>query len=506
MLAFLAVIAAAQAAPILSVGEPTNMGLTCACHWARVFARPDGLVDLFVTGGGNYSHVELQRLGDGTWQALGAARPLTSIDALIDHAITPCPDGTWLHVASSNRTELGDDSFYMMHYGADFEILAQRLVVDSDTVLRYNDAPLVCDARTVATVGHPRDLDSHDGELLWFAADGRIADQRYFDTIPPVGGSSLVWDPRREEYLSFRALGPDSGLFVVFLDREFQQTGPWKLISLDPAPPYLSWPQAVVPLGDGWAVAHLVRRDSVAYASDQGDIQITVLDENLDLVQSVRVTTVEEGSGAHRPGLTRVGDELLVSYEVELEPRLVVLALDPDLPPEPDPETGLPGWLELPPEDTGTPGDSGTPADTSEPEPEPEPEPDPEPDAVVRPGADAGPDRTVVLGTPVQLDGSASTLPGSGPDSGPLAFSWTTDTPGLALDAADQPVAVFQAPEPGTYTFRLVVTADGRSDTDSVVVTVSEERACGCAAAPGAALWLWPLLPLVVRRRRTPSA
>jgi len=489
-LALLAVLTA-YATPIVSVGEPTNMGISCACHWARVFPREDGLVDLFLSGGGNYTHVPLERWTDGSWRATGSPRGLTSIGELVDHAITPCPDGTWLHVASANRTEALDDSFYMIHYSAELDVLTEQLAVDSDTVLRYNDAPLVCDTRTVATVGHPRDLLSHDGVLLQLSPDGQVAGSQFFDTIPPVGGSSLIWDPTREAYLSFRGMGEGSPLVVVFLDEDFQQAAPWKEVWLDL--PYVSWPQSVIRLGDGYAVAHLVRREGMAYGSDSGEIQVTVLDANLDLLQTVTITEVEPSSGAHRPSLARVGDELLVTYEVEIQPRLVVLQLDPDLPPEPDPETGIPGWVETDDPDTGESEDSGTPTDSGTAPTTPDA-------ASHRPLANAGPDRTVALGTPVQLDGRAS----SHPSADPLSYVWTFTDPSLTLTDADQPVAVFEPGAPGTYTFTLVVTADGAAATDDVVVTVSDGKGCGCTAAPVAPVGLLPLILLVGRRRASP--
>jgi len=502
MLAFL-VAAAVHAQPIVAVGEPDNMGITCSCHWTRLFARGDGSVDLFVTGGGNYTHNTLVRQANGRWRTSGSARALTSIGELVDHAVARCPDGTWLHVASANRTELLDDSFYMMHYGLDLELLNQRLVVDGDTVLRYNDAPILCDANTVATVGHPRDYDSHDGVLLWFASDGTVSRESYLDTIPPVGGSSLIWDARREEYLSFRALGPESNLFVVFLDRDFQQTAPWKEIALDPRPPYLSWPQTVIPFGDGYAVAHLVRREGVAYSTDSGDIQVTILDADLDLLQSVQVTEIADGGGAHRPSLTRVGDELLVGYEESIQPRLVVLQLDPDFPPEPDPITGEPGWLASLVTDTGTPADTATELDSGGGGGTPD---QPEPDAAParEPVADAGPDRVVTMGAPVQLDGRRS----SDPDSEVLTYAWTFDDPTLSLTSADQSVAIFEPPAPGVYRFRLLVHADGASASDEVVVTVQEAEGCGCTSAPSSPIGVLALLGLLglCRRSMTPTS
>lgn len=503
-------IAAAWAQPILSVGEQTDMGVSCTCAWANVFPRADGNADLFLAGGGNYNHRVLQRQSDGTWQAAGASRNLTTSSALIDHAITPCPDGSWVHVASANLDGMFDGALYMMHYSDELETLTERLVVENDSVYRYNDVPVVCDTRTVATLGHPQSLDSSSGVLMRFAEDGSVSETGYIDTVPPLSGSSLIWDPEREQYLSFRALGPESSLFVVFLDQDFQQTDEWKLIDLSPRPAHLSWPQSVIRLGDGYAIAHLTRREGEAYSSDQGDIQVTVLDSNLDLVQSVTVVEASGAEGAHRPSLARVGNELLVTYEVAIRPYLVVLQLDPELPPEPAGETGTPGWGDaVPVEDTGTPEDpdtdTGTDTDTEPEEPAPEPEPEAEADAQSGPEpsvvADAGPNRTVAVGATTQLDGRASRHS----DGETLTVAWSSDDPRVSLQDASTPMALFTATEAGVYTVRLDVTAGDLSSSDDVLVSVQDERACGCATGRGLYGGWVPLLVLLglSRRRRS---
>ena len=266
-----------------------------------------------------------------------------------------------------------------------------------------------------------------------------------------------------------------------------------KLISVEGADHYLAWPQTVIPFGDGWAVAHLIRREDVIYPSDQGDIQVTVLDSNLDLVQSVTVAEASEGLGAHRPGLARLGDELLVSFEEEVQPRLVVLQLDPEFPPEPDPETGLPGFMDAPEDDPGSPGDSGLGEDSGSPAPA-----EPDEGAVEHPTADAGRDLQTVMGEPIRLDGRQST----GPAGTELSYIWTVAEPSVLLPEPDASVVVFDPPAPGVYTFSLVVSAAGVSASDSVTVTVLAPSGCGCTTgSPARVAWLALLAVGVVGRR-----
>lgn len=492
----------AGALPIEAVGEPTNFGLECACNWVRVSARTDGQLDLFVTGGGNYRHAIIQKLPDG-WRVQGSPSALADNGELVDHAITKCSDGTWLHVASANRTERLDDSIYVYHYTEDFEVLAESLAVDGDDVRRFNDAPLLCDPRHVGTVGHPRDLASHDGRFYFLTESGEVSGETYLDTVPPVGGSTLAWDADRGQYLSFRALGPDSSLFVVPLNTELQQDGDWVLLDVGDFP-YVSWPQAALKLDEYWFVAHLVRLDK-PYASDAGEIAVTVIDGELQHVQTVVITDVSPGQGAHRPGITVLGDKLIVSYEVDLSPRLVELSLDPALVGTLVTETGTPAWAAP---GGGSGSGTGTPTDTGEPDPidtggsgsgsgsggDPEPQ-------AVPPVAEAGADRQTQVQVPIELDASSS----SHPEGAALTYAWSSPSPDVFLSDADTAAPRFVAGSPGTYIVQLTVSADGQVATDSLSVTVADADGCGCSQGParssGVLVVLAGLLPLAIRRR-----
>ena len=81
--------------------------------------------------------------------------------------------------------------------------------------------------------------------------------------------------------------------------------------------------------------------------------------------------------------------------------------------------------------------------------------------------AEAGPNQSVDGHSMVHLDGSGST--------GAQSYSWEkTDGPHVNLIDANTATARFVAPNRNTtITLQLTVTADGRSDTDTVVITVS---------------------------------
>jgi hypothetical protein len=102
-----------------------------------------------------------------------------------------------------------------------------------------------------------------------------------------------------------------------------------------------------------------------------------------------------------------------------------------------------------------------------------------EPDSVeiqvnAPPVADAGDDRQIGLGSPVTLDGSASSDPDMGPQ--PLVYRWQVHDPNgdvLSLENADQKITRFTPLQLGSYTLFLSVDDGLDSHTAQAVVEVA---------------------------------
>lgn len=121
----------------------------------------------------------------------------------------------------------------------------------------------------------------------------------------------------------------------------------------------------------------------------------------------------------------------------------------------------------------------GCPSDQPTPEPTP---------AVDRPEADAGPNRVVEVGTPITLDGTASTG----------AEAWAWDFGDGAVGEGPTPTHTYE--EPGHHVVVLTAAdALGRTSTDSLVVTVHEPAASEEISNPSALVGdgerLWAVLP-----------
>ena len=91
--------------------------------------------------------------------------------------------------------------------------------------------------------------------------------------------------------------------------------------------------------------------------------------------------------------------------------------------------------------------------------------------ANVAPKADAGDDQTVAVGAAVTLDGSGS----SDPDGDTLTYLWTQTAGATVILSADNVAQPTFAPDQtGDLTFTLTVDDGLESDTDEVVITVTE--------------------------------
>ncbi|HET6725359.1 MAG TPA: SpvB/TcaC N-terminal domain-containing protein, partial [Gammaproteobacteria bacterium] len=97
------------------------------------------------------------------------------------------------------------------------------------------------------------------------------------------------------------------------------------------------------------------------------------------------------------------------------------------------------------------------------------------------PVADAGPDQTVIIGNTVTLSGA-----GSDPDGTSITYAWRQTGGPDANDLAGtaNATASFNPPEPGIYTFDLLVSDGLENGTDTLTVTVQPNAPASITASP----------------------
>lgn len=336
---------AAFAGPyVVDVGEV--VGLPVGGLWAR--AEPaDAGWSFFWAAGGDLRNVVLT---DELTLDDRQAGFLTGRSDLIDHAIAHCPDGTWLHAASS-QVNAPNDTARLFHYDAEWNLLAQAVVVEAATDTFTNDMILLCTdaARLVAFSGpqgrvhvYPIEDDLSTTELPL---------QGY---LPQIMGGSMAWVEERGQLVSIgRAYGqPVWGRWFT-LDGVVDDDELELPLSTEGEDAY--WPQRTLRVGEHWVVVYMWRPDDGTFAADEGNVRLAVFDLDWNLVELVRLTDYPGPTGGMRPWITRKGDQLLALWDKEQVPQAVLVTLDLDaLGSEGDADSGSDGGS-----DSGSPLDGG---------------------------------------------------------------------------------------------------------------------------------------------------
>ena len=107
-------VAPAEAGPVFTEAS-AEVYLDDNGNWPRAYPYNDGWM-VFHAGGGDYqlTHAHADLSPDRT-----DVRALTGRTDLKDHDVRPCPDGTFLHVATADFVPQGHDSAYSWRYDAD---------------------------------------------------------------------------------------------------------------------------------------------------------------------------------------------------------------------------------------------------------------------------------------------------------------------------------------------------------------------------------------------------
>ena len=319
MLWLLSSLASAEENFILEIGEPVELG--SAGPWIRVFPRED---DWMATLGTNQSFYigDLRKTGDDLedWEMLDKRQIIDRV-GLVDHGIQNCPDGTYFHVASA-RTD-SDEMFYLWQYDSEFS------VISSDTLTRFSGTHAHNDPNVLCSSNWKGIAQSIQG--LQFQTDFvSLNDDLSFNEVLSLedyprgnGGGSLV---NRDGDILYFGMSHGNPLQVNRYDSNWNFLEGAE-INLVESPLRAYWAQGVIEVGDYYLLAHMAK-DDAWLGSDKGDVFLAIIDKDLTLVESHRITTYEDGEAAMRPWIERKGDQALMSFDAFNQQVIVELKLN----------------------------------------------------------------------------------------------------------------------------------------------------------------------------------
>ncbi len=311
---------------VVEVGPPVDLEQGGA--WSRVLPRGDGAWSLaFATQDGLFTAPLETDGAPGGWTLDRDARAaLTDRAGLKDHAITRCPDGTWLHAASANLDQ-PNDSAYGFVADADLQPVATGVLAERDASRAHNDLPIVCGADFRGTAfalaaGGPRNTFVRIGD------DGAAAGEVTLASDPRTNGSGFLVDGGRLLHIGY---GNEADIaWISTYDADFQLLGQAR-VPLVEAPWQGLWPQGFARIGDLYAVV-LMALDTAGGGTMAagGEIFLVLLDETFQVVARHQLTAFGAQRAAWRPWLARQGDTLLVSYDHDNRAHVQQITLDLD--------------------------------------------------------------------------------------------------------------------------------------------------------------------------------
>jgi hypothetical protein len=298
---------------IVSIGPETLIDVDRSGNWGRVYPAEDGVSwDLFIASGGDYLRYPM----DADFVPdLTRGQALTGRTDLVDHSITRCPDGSWLHVSSST-TLLPDDTAWAFRYDADFTRTAEVQLYAAEPTQVHRDMPLLC-TETFAATGFfdPENRLPFRLVELDDAAQPVRVDEPDFGAV--ATGSVLMDLDGALGIASFPGVEVDylhvsefslPGLDLI--DRHLQ----------DVSPPgeKAYWSQGFARVGDRYVLAYMSRDETAGFASHDGNVWLGVFNLDWRLIERVPITTNVAPLGGMQPWITFRDDTIVLTYTKDL--------------------------------------------------------------------------------------------------------------------------------------------------------------------------------------------
>ncbi len=322
----------AHAGPVFASVDP-EITIGRGGTWSRTLPSADGWWFMQASGGDFWADavaIDFSGYDDQN------RTQLSDHGGLQDVQVERCDDGRFLVLGSATIDQF-DDSAYAFWSNADLSRAATVVVEEREDARAHNDMAPVCSggfegvAYSVGRGGGP-------GGSMFFEIGPDAVGATHTIDFNAMGGALAV-RPSDGRLIGLDAASDDVGSlrFTVFAED-------WSVAERFTAPVpvgFASWPQRLLPFGDGWLVTYVANPDRVARGGE-GDVWVVALDADFTIRDSIQVTPT--GTIGGRPWVSRNGDVLAVSYDREVQPRVTLVRLETDAVPDGEdlPDTAAP--------------------------------------------------------------------------------------------------------------------------------------------------------------------
>ena len=165
-----------------------------------------------------------------------------------------------------------------------------------------------------------------DAVIVELDANGAPTSEHSVSGMNTEGGTIIV-EPETGDLLVFGMPHNGSNLNINRIDGDWNVTDTTTITMLDPNL-RAYWPQSVLRIGDHYVLAFMARDEADGFGSDFGNVWLAVLNFELELEHVQRISNYDPSSGAMRPGLTRKGDQMLLTVDRDVQPRIFPIELN----------------------------------------------------------------------------------------------------------------------------------------------------------------------------------
>lgn len=306
----LTLVLSAAAGPVFESVTP-EASMEVPGNWPRAFLRDNGGFWMLNAANGEY----WVRTADADFVPDSAsARALTGHRDLQDHAVTMCPDGTFLHIASASVVD-PNDSMYAFHYDDAWNLIGESTIDEANPVYWNNDMPIICSEQYRGT-GRMEPEGGVTHEYIALTEDLEIESITVLNPLGPHSIGSMYFESHG--LLSVFGAPAKDGLGGML---DAYSTDITLYNSVTPtlmAPPWApSWTQAAVRYGETTIVVHLATDLTYQWDTLGADLWITAYDNQWVQIDQLQLSTNTAPIGGLQPGMVLNGNHLLVYYTKE---------------------------------------------------------------------------------------------------------------------------------------------------------------------------------------------